>query len=606
MKTDILFIDGLLPRHESVSFLGYLLPLATVLEKNKFSFKIINLTLLDDYSLQGLYKIISDNKIEIVGMTTNADNIKYVVKISKYIKVKNPNIKIILGGPEATFDDIRIVKNSNCDFVVRGEGEKPLIEIMNSMKTGIHDFSQINNITYRNKCDEVVRNKTDNNLAQIPINNYNIFKDKNYWLIPDSVSDDQFEQFLKYIRNRYTFILTGRGCPYKCSFCVEGNMKRKINYANLENIRVDLLNYLTVTGRSDIYIVDDTFTTTPKRVIDICNIFNEVRSNIDFVWYCEGRVNILAKHPELIDVMYNSGLRKLQIGIESGVQRILDIYNKRITLEEIEKVVAYCTKYDDLLLHGNIIIGNPYETDQEFKQTCEFIKHLVTLSKGNIDITNSFLTPYNGTPIRQNPEKFGFEKFDENLDLSSGFGMTTVLCKSISSDTVEIYKQKQYFEGELKKTYRTFMFDLSKDEIDKRIKIFNSKYDINKSFSWMRTYMKLRSFGIIVKLKKSKTTVNLSENLNNLADLYPIKLWNQYYNRDLNGYEVPAFKGDKKVIISGVKALLWNLSDGKSSLKKMYEFVNKEMTVISTEEMIEFFQFLEDNYYVIFKKWLLS
>jgi hypothetical protein len=70
MKIDILFIDGLLPRHESVSFLGYLLPLATILEENKFTFKILNLTLLDDYSLQGIYDIVSANQTHI--QVTNA------------------------------------------------------------------------------------------------------------------------------------------------------------------------------------------------------------------------------------------------------------------------------------------------------------------------------------------------------------------------------------------------------------------------------------------------------------------------------------------------------------------------------------------------------
>jgi radical SAM superfamily enzyme YgiQ (UPF0313 family) len=605
MKTDILFIDGLLPRSESVSFLGYFLPLATVLEKNSFSFRILNLTMLNDYSLQGLYDVISDNQIKVIGMSTNADNIKYIVRISTFIKGKNSNIRIILGGPEATFNDIRIVQDSGCDFIVRGEGENSLIEIMNALKAESSDFSQISDITYRNEGNEVVRNKTSNNHVEIPINNYSIFKDRKYWIIPTSVSDVQFERFLKIIRNRDAFFSTGRGCPYRCSFCVEGNMKRKINYASLENIRIDLINYLTITGRNDVYIVDDTFTTTSKRVADICNIFREVRHKIDFVWYCEGRVNILAKHPELIDMMYNSGLRKLQIGIESGVQRILDIYNKKITLDEIRKVVAYCTKFEDLILHGNIIIGNPYETDEEFKQTCEFIKELVLLSECRLDITTSFLAPYHGTPIRQNPEEFGFEALDENLDLSSGFGMSTVICKPVSGSITEIAKQKQYFEIELNKTYRAFMFNLTKEEIDKRIEIHNGKYEVNKSFSWMRTYMKLRSFDVILKLKKSKTSVNLSDNLNNTADLYPVKLWNQYYLKDSDGYELSTFKGDEKMIVSDTKAILWNLASGKYSLKKIYESINKKTTMISMEEMIDFFLFLENNYYVVFKKWSL-
>ena len=112
-------------------------------------------------------------------------------------------------------------------------------------------------------------------------------------------------------------------------------MNRKINYVSLENVRKDLINLLTVTQTNEVYIVDDTFTTTPRRVADVCNIFMDIKSGFDFVWYCEGRVNVLARNPELIDMMYNAGLRKLQIGIESGVQKVLDSYNKRITLKQI-------------------------------------------------------------------------------------------------------------------------------------------------------------------------------------------------------------------------------------------------------------------------------
>ena len=606
MKAEILFIDGLLPRHESITFLGYLPPLATILEENGFSFNVLNLTLLNNYSLQGLYDIILSSRINIIGMSTNADNIKYVIGISNFIKERNPNIKIILGGPEASFDDIRITKNSNCDFVVRGEGEKPLIEIIKALKSKTTDFSHINNITYKNKANDVIRNKADKNHIEIPKNNYNIFKDEKYWLIPHGVSEEQFEHFIKTIRDYDSFFLTGRGCPYKCSFCVEGNMKRKINYVSLENIRTDLINYLEITGRNDLYIVDDTFTTTPKRVTDVCNIFSDIRKGFDFVWYCEGRVNVLAKHPELIDMMYNAGLRKLQIGIESGVQRILDVYNKNITLEQIRKVVDYCSKFEDLVMHGNIIIGNPFETEEEFKSTVEFVKELLLISKCKLDISSSYLTPYKGTPIRMYPEKFGFEPFNETLDLSSGFGMSSVTCKPKDRDVNEIHRQKHLFEIEINKTYKTDMFNLDKQEVDKRIQIYETKYkSVINNMSWDKSYKQLRTFDIVLKLKKSDTTVNLCDNLNDTNNLYPLRLWNLPFDKEKGGYELTTFKGDRKIMISNTKVLLWYMATGNYSLNQICQLVNKKKDMFSMSEIIDFYLFLENNYYVVFKKWTL-
>ena len=182
MKIDILFIDGLLPRHENVSFLGYLLPLATILEENDFSFKILNLSLLENYSLQELYNVIITNNINVIGMTTNADNIKYVEQISIFIKKQNSNIKIILGGPEVTFNDIYIGEKTNCDFIVRGEGESAIIGILNALKGQILDYSKIWNITYKNSKNEFVKNKTNNIHEDIPKCNYDIFKSKNIGL----------------------------------------------------------------------------------------------------------------------------------------------------------------------------------------------------------------------------------------------------------------------------------------------------------------------------------------------------------------------------------------------------------------------------------------
>lgn len=606
MKTDILFIDGLLPRHENNSMLGYLLPLATVLENNGFSFKILNLALLEDYTLQEIYNIILSAQINTIGMSTNANSIKYVIRISNFIKKRNSNIKIILGGPEASFDDITIVNNSKCDFVVRGEGEKPLIEIMSAIKAKNHDFAHIHNITYRNKVNEIVRNIGDSNLIEIPKNNYSIFMNKKYWLIPHSVSNEKFEQFLKIVRSYGSFFLTGRGCPYKCSFCVEGNMKRKINYVSLENIKTDLIDYLTITKRNEIYIVDDTFTTTHKRVADVCNIFVDVRKDFDFVWYCEGRVNVLAKYPELIDIMYNAGLRKLQIGIESGVQRVLDVYNKKITLEQIRKVVDYCTKFEDLIMHGNIIIGNPFETQEEFKETVEFVKELIILSKCKLDISTSFLTPYKGTPIRMHPEKFGFDSYDENLDLSSEYSMPSVICKPEGCDISEIYRQRQLFEYEINKTYKTYMFNLDKQEIDRRINIYETKYNILiDNASWRISYEKLRSFDIVIKLKKSETTVDLCNNLKNTNNIYPLKMWDLSFNKETNGYDLTTFKGDNKITISGVKVQLWNLALGNYSLNEIFALVNRNKDLISMSEIIDFYLFLENNYYIVFKRWFI-
>ena len=360
-KLDMLFIQGLEPVQSK--YIGYIFPLARELENNEYSFKIFDLNTLSNYSIDEILYELDKLEVQAIGITTNSDNISNVYKICKAIKGAYPTIPIILGGPQVSFSDKETLSKCNCDIVVRNYGDVSLIKILDCIIRKTTVLENINGISFKRN-SAIIQNKDDIiDVNSLPTPQYAVLKEDKYWIIPENSPYKEFSVFLNNHLGNYSFFITGRGCPYNCAFCVEGNIKNKYHYRNVENVKKDLKYFLSITNVKMLAIVDDTLTSSPIRVRELCKMIQEVQNEMYFfTWFSEGRADVLSKHLELIGEMYNTGLIKLQIGIESGRQETLDAYNKRITLDQIEKVVKEITKYEDLLLHGNIIMGNPHES----------------------------------------------------------------------------------------------------------------------------------------------------------------------------------------------------------------------------------------------------
>jgi radical SAM superfamily enzyme YgiQ (UPF0313 family) len=570
-KANIIFLDGIEAPNSSYStFLGYLFPLASVLENAGYTFKILSVRNLIDYSLQGIIQELKKYQFDTIGISTNSDNIRFAYKICDEIKSFFPRVKIILGGPHVTYTDKKTLKECRCDIIVRGEGEMKLLEIIKNISNG-KSYEHVKGISYKNE-DTIIRNdnSTPIDINQLPTPQYAILSDIKYWIIPTGINEKQFTDILLNIKKSYTFFMTGRGCPYKCAFCVEGNIKSKYQFRNAENVKKDLVYFLQKTGHTFISIGDDTFTSSPKRVIELCDIFIEIQKEYPFVWFCEGRVDIISKYPEMIAIMYNAGLKKLQIGIESGNQKTLDIYNKGITLKQMEAVVKEAVKYKDLIMAGNIILGNPHESLSEFKKGLEFIKHLILLSNFKLDIATSYLAPFHGTPIRENPEKFG-------INIISDFEfrrvcMLDIVSKPNTLSKEEINSLKILVEKELSEFINEHVFKLPKDYI---LSFYKKRSLLSQMPSALyKSWWRLASFKKYLQVWNKALVANAKFITLDSCDNYsPLRLWNIEYDCEKKEYYFIELSG-QKYIIGGENVFLWKQATGKKSVYEIFEEAN--------------------------------
>lgn len=596
-KINIIFLDGIEPPNSSYdTFIGYVFPLASVLEESNFLFKIMNVKKIKDYSLKGIVQELKRYNFDAIGMSTNADNIRFAYKICNVIKTYFPNVTIILGGPHATFTDQKTLQECACDIVVRGEGEMKLLKILKNLDKKEGSFENIKGISFK-KDGKIFRNidspPIDINLLPTP--QYAILSKTKYWIIPKGITEKEFASILSNIRKKFTFFMTGRGCPYKCAFCVEGNIKRKYQFRNAENIKKDLLYFLQETGNTFISIGDDTFTSSLERVKELCDIFIEIQKQHPFYWFCEGRVDVISKHPEMISIMYNAGLKKLQIGIESGNQKTLDMYNKRITLKQMETVIKEAAKFDELILAGNIILGNPHETLSEFMEGLNFIKHLILLSNFKLDISTAYLAPFHGTPIREEKEKYGVEIIPE-FEFCR-ISMLDVVSKPNSLSHDEVNKLKVLAEFEIVKLINDNIFKLPKDYI---LSFYKKNNFIQMPLAFYRSWWRLNSFRKYVQIwSKGLVADSKHISLNTCSNYSPLRLWDIEYDRNNKEYFFKDLEGSK-YIMNNEKAFLWQYATGKESIYGIFKEVKAKYSTVQIESVIEFYKELERKWALVF------
>jgi len=425
------YSDGIHPEDDvQVIQLG-ILYLGTVLKQHGYKVKILNTYYPDTEKIS---QEIKNENINIVGFYTTTENIYRCLRCAGELKSNSPDVLIIMGGPHASIKDIDILEEEkSVDIIIRKEGEYTLLEVVKCYSLLSKNLRNIKGITYR-KDNKILRNPDRpliENLDSIPL--------------PDR---DLLSESLRSFDITYPRIITGRGCPFSCAFCYEGFSGSKYRMRSAENVLSEI-DYLLKRGNVKyIRFMDDTFTISPLRTLKICRGLRERREK-GFLWFAEGRVDILAKHPDLIYEMSMAGLVNLHIGVECADQKTLDIYKKNITLEQVEKVVKTCCKAQIPLISMNFILGGPVDSKEVYYKNLDFIKKLMKLAPGRLQITSALLIPFPGTKISNHPEKYGLNIIDPLC--KTGITNETCYCETEFLNKYELIRMKRNFDMEVDK-----------------------------------------------------------------------------------------------------------------------------------------------------------
>ena len=374
--------------------LGYI---SAVLDKNNIKNKILNLS--DTRTSINLLNPILLQKFEpeIVGISTLTVSSIDALKIAEMVKKFNQNIITIVGGTHATFQPFQMLENSFIDIVVLHEGEFTLLELINKLNSN-DNLSSVRGIVYRDANDKIITTPKRHFIENLDI-------------LPFPKWNDMHPRFSNRYYNEIP-IQTSRGCNYNCIYCSTTKMfGSKLRLRSIQNV-ADELEYQKQKLKLDSFnFVDDTFTAFPKRVFNLCD--EVIRRKLDISWGCLTRVDMLSI--SLLKKMHKSGCEIVCVGIESGVQDILNKINKKITIQQIKEAVNDIKK-SRIKAKGSFIIGYPWDTKETVTRTIDFVSRL------NLDIVSiNILTPFPGTDLYENLTNYGITIIDNRFKNFNGY-----------------------------------------------------------------------------------------------------------------------------------------------------------------------------------------
>lgn len=270
------------------------------------------------------------------------------------------------------------------DFILIGEAEHTLLELVTSVNTGITDFSSIEGIAFTNNDGiyKTPRRAVLRDLDSLPMPAWD--------LVDITPYQNMWHKSSGYFSLN---IGTTRGCPFKCNWCAKPIYGNRYNSRSPENVIRELLYLKKQFGFDHIWFCDDIFGLKPGWVKHFSEL--TARHGLDFRFKIQSRADLLVQENYVADLAA-SGCENVWMGAESGSQKILDAMDKGITVAQIKDACVLLKKHH---IKPSLFIqfGYPGETKKEIFQTVQMINELLPHSIG---ISVSYPLP--GTAFYEN------------------------------------------------------------------------------------------------------------------------------------------------------------------------------------------------------------
>ena len=354
-----------------------------------------------------LTSFLNNNHFDIVGVGVIGGYYQYkkLKSICAAINKSDDRPILIIGGhgpaPEPQF----FMEKTNADFCVIGEGELPLLNLLNEIN-GSKKYSTVKGVMYQedNKYQTTQRGKPIKDLDDIPFPAWDLFPVDAYACHKPSGSVGAV---------RTMPIVTCRGCMYSCNFCYQMEKGyRKRSYGSIIEEIKQLIKDFSI---SLVNLRDELLMSTEERVTGFCEALLEADIKIQFE--CSGRLN--TAKPHLLKLMKKAGCYYINYGIESLDQKVLDLMNKHQTIEEIYNGIE-ATISVGINPGFNLLWNNIADNEETLKKAVEFLKKYNTYSEIR---TIKPVTPYPGSALYYKAIKQGLlegpEDFYEHKHLNS-------------------------------------------------------------------------------------------------------------------------------------------------------------------------------------------
>jgi len=354
--------------------------------------------LAENMTTQDILEMIAKYKPRVVGLSALTVNFNRAIICAEAIKKSFPGLLTIIGGHHATIMPRETLEENPCfDMLCIGEGEVTLFDILEKYngyeyKDFLKDYKVLNSIKgigCRNNEKVVLTEPREliANLDILPFPARDLFNMEKYRPLPD-----------QYKRLPLVHLTAIRGCPFSCSFCSNNAVYgTKIRAKSPQRLLEEIKHLIKEYGAKDLSFWDDTLTANKNWIREFCSLM--IKEKLDITWTCYAAVRTLDK--ELLVLMKKAGCWNIFSGFESGEQKLLDLLNKGITLDQIRQANRWC-KEVGIEVRASFMIALPQETPQICRKTINFAKEL------NPDYALFCITtPYPKTKLFEYARKYG-------------------------------------------------------------------------------------------------------------------------------------------------------------------------------------------------------
>ncbi|WFN36786.1 B12-binding domain-containing radical SAM protein [Methanomicrobium antiquum] len=395
-KKKIVFVSPPNLTYGTVSPPVGLLYLGTVTKESGRDTVIIDAASLN-YSMEETIKLIINEKPDYVGVTAVTITVEESGKIAKAVKDALPDTITIIGGHHLTaLPEETMTKYPQFDFGIIGEGEITTVSLLNAIDSK-KNYEDVDGIIYYDNGQLITTSPRERikDLDSLPIPDWSLLPNLiNIYSPPPHVVD----VFPSIGFN------SSRGCPGKCIFCSNSVFKNKMSSLSGNRLYEIVSQLKNEYGIKEIWFGEDNFLIFKKRLLEFCKLVIDNDLQMSFV--CSGRIDNVKSKDDLL-LMKKAGFRQIWYGIESGDQRILNILQKGITVEEVHKVVNW-TDEAGIDPCGYFIFGAPGENEETLSKTLNLALDLKLRAAHT-----SFMIPFPGSKFYENFRQYGV--YNENV-----------------------------------------------------------------------------------------------------------------------------------------------------------------------------------------------
>ena len=346
---------------------------------------------LAEYTIKDpAFNIVSDlfqKKPDVIGFSCYIWNINETIHVIKMLKTVLPNVKIVLGGPEVSYDVHDWLKKYNeIDYIIMGEGEVSFKQMMHHFNGDIA-LEDVPGIAYMQDGKLKIHAQPPKiDLRELP-------------------SPFRFEEDLPHLGKRIQYIETSRGCPFSCQFCLS-SIEVGVRYFNREKIKEDI-RFLMDNGAKTIKFVDRTFNISRSYAMEMFQfLIDEHKPGVVFQF--EITADIM--RPEVIQFLNDNapkGIFRFEIGVQSTNDLTNDLVKRRQNFEKLSRTVRMVKEGGKIEQHLDLIAGLPEEDYNSFRRTFNDV-----FAMRPEELQLGFLKLLRGTGLRLEAEKYGYTYVD--------------------------------------------------------------------------------------------------------------------------------------------------------------------------------------------------